>query len=133
VRSEAARAAHWRKAFADALEAARQRFGRRDGFIGVIEAYCESPACSVRVVEINIKEYDGPTPSGFQCPACYRALKLHHVQTLAEHERSFERSARRSVNLQLYVQRERQRTGEAVIQIPLNMFDDALPQAKAAP
>jgi hypothetical protein len=80
----------------DALRAARAKDGRGP-FVGVIELYCESPACPTRIVDLYFKELDGPLPPGL---ACRRQLKLHGVQTIEECKRADEADARRSVNAQ---------------------------------
>jgi|SRR5882724_11486212 len=116
---------------AAALEAARARNTLAD-FLGEMELYCENSDCAAREVTIVLKELDGPTtPACLRCPACRRQLKLHHVATLDEAHLNAEAEARRSVNEQLYVERERQRLGDprALIAVPLGVFlDDRLPR-----
>jgi len=108
--------------FERALEQARQR-STLPIFIGEAELYCRNAGCSVREVVLTIKEHDGPTtPAALVCPACRHPLTIHQVLSLEEQRAASERSARISVNEQLY----RLRTGSDTIPIEV-LFDDSLP------
>jgi hypothetical protein len=71
------------------LAAARGR-GALAPFIGRLELYCATPACSVREVVVRVKELSGPTPARLTCPACRHPLKLHWVHTREEHADALE-------------------------------------------
>jgi hypothetical protein len=112
------------------LSTARSRSGGV-ALVGRIAAYCENAGCDVREVEISVKEYGETSVREARCPACGEPLNIHGVATLAEAEVEAEREARRSVNAQLYVERERRRLGAAPIAIPIEVvLDDSLPEAQ---
>jgi hypothetical protein len=118
-------------AIAEALEAARRR-SPHPHFIGELELYCERDTCPARQVRLTVKELDGPTPPQLRCPACRHQLKIHHAQTIAEVNEKHRRSARVSVNVQLYAQRERRRNPHGLIAIPLGvLLDERLPESSA--
>ena len=100
------------RSFTDALAAARHAMETRRVRWRRSRLLREASACSRshgRAHGQGVRRADTP---GLRCPACRRPLKLHHVQTLAEHDRAFEQAARGSVNVQRYGRRERQRTGQ---------------------
>jgi hypothetical protein len=114
-------------ALAAALDAARLRDGY-PAFIGRLQLYCNNGACTVREVNVEVKEYDGPTPARLTCPACRRPLTLHGVQTLNEIIEEGDRDARLSVREQLQLAR-REAAGD-ISGFRILSFDESLPRAE---
>jgi hypothetical protein len=124
------------KAFAERLEGARARDVHEVVF--TIELYCDGDACSARTVVMTIKELDGLTDVTRppRCPLCRSPLKTHHVETLSEANAVFRSEARSSVNMQIFMERERQRLGdpEALVPVPISvLLDDSLPRVVQEP
>ena len=89
------------EAVSAALAAARARNGHPI-FVGVLELYCEVPACPIREITLHVKEDDGVALATLRCPACRDQLKLHHVLTRAERDAEDRRWARISTAVQRY-------------------------------
>lgn len=74
-----------------------------------MELYCENAACPAREIEIYLKDHDTTligmvrARGGMSCPVCSAQLKIHWIQDPYGYARSRERSARESVNCQMYV------------------------------
>src|SRR3989442_1270163 len=120
-----ARVAARANVIAAALSAARRR-SELYHFIGYVTGYCDNGDCSVREVDIRLKEADGETmaSAGWRCPACGAPLNLHGVESLDERTEADELDARRSVAAQLYARRH---PGEAIpIGIILDLDDKLL-------
>lgn len=71
-----------------------------------IHGYCESPDCTVRGVDIRVKDYDRElvqqlSQRVLSCPVCGSTLNVHGAETASECARRKEVHARRSVNLQM--------------------------------
>jgi hypothetical protein len=92
-----------------------------------LELYCDYAGCSAREVVMHVKELDGPTPPRLRCPACWRPLKLHDVQTREERIDGDEAAAR--VNAQLW---KRAHPGEEAVPLGL-LLDDRLATVASGP
>ena len=69
----------------DLLKEARERYDMAI-FIGTVKAYCESPECNVRYIDITLKEHEGLTDGHPACPYCHTELNIHRVLSRVEGE-----------------------------------------------
>lgn len=101
---------------------------RRDDYMLYIRFYCEAPECSVREIDVTVKDYERDLVAilrekGPRCPVCGSPdVSIHFVETREQYKLREEREARWSVN----VQRRRRDTG-SICMLASELTDDTLP------
>lgn len=91
-------------------------------FIGKLSGYCDNQNCSVRQVEVWVKNFgDTPQATTLRCPACGDVLSHFRRQAADEVAEAEDRAARESVNRQRY-----ERDHGPIVPASV-LFDDTLP------
>jgi len=107
---------------------------RDEGYQVMAEAYCDSPRCPVREVELHIKDYDNELVAltakrgWWSCPVCSEPLKLHWAMGPKQYSEQERERARWSVNEQMRTRDLHQRDPDALVVMDArDICDDRLP------